>query len=120
MQLTALPPDGDLCRLRLTGEVVMRALIPPPPHPLALVSGPEVYARRALLDLGGVTWIDTWGIGWLMSCHKRFLQGGGRLVIHSVPPAVAPSLRLLRLEQVLNLAADEADARRLAVAEVPP
>src|SRR5947209_5978973 len=119
MDLPALTQAGGLLRLRLSGELVMQHLIPPPPHPLAAAAGPDVYARRVLLGLEGVTWLDTWGIGWLMSCHKRFLKDGGRLVLHSVPPAVEPSLRLLRLDQVLHLAADEAAARRLALAGAP-
>jgi hypothetical protein len=119
MELTALPGDGDLLRFRLIGDVVMQNLLPPPAHPMAWVADAAVYVRRVLINLERVTWLDTWGIGWLMSCHKRFLKDGGRLVFHSVPPAIEPSLKLLRLDQILHIAADEAAARRLAVMEVP-
>jgi anti-anti-sigma factor len=120
MELTALPSDGELRRLRVAGDVVMHNLIPPAPHPLSRVAGTDVYAGRVLLDLERITWLDTWGIGWLLSCHKRFLRGGGRLVLHSAPPAIEPALKLLRLDQVLHIATDEAAARRLADMEVLP
>jgi anti-sigma B factor antagonist len=82
--------------------------------PLQAVIGEGGFGRKVLMDLGKVTYIDSSGISWLLICHKHFVQAGGKLVIHSVPPLVDQVLQLLRLPLILSIAADEKSARALA------
>ena len=114
MELTLLPPDGELIRVACAGQI-QQYLIPSAPHPLEKVLGPDCFNRRILLNLERTTFIDTSGIAWLLSCHKRCLQNGGRLVIHSAPPLIDQTLRVLRMDMVLQMAADEPEARALAL-----
>ena len=73
------------------------------------------YRQKVLLDLENTTFIDSSGISWLMICHKHFVQAGGKVVYHSAPPLVQQTLKLLRLNLVLNLADDEDAARAMAL-----
>jgi anti-anti-sigma factor len=75
--------------------------------------GQGCYGRKVLLSLAGTRYVDSAGIGWLIVCHKRFQENGGRLVLHSLPPLVGHIFDLLGLRGVLNLAADEPAARAL-------
>jgi anti-anti-sigma factor len=57
--------------------------------------------------MGETTFLDSSGVGWLLGCNKRFRQGGGSMVLHTVPPIVLDMLKVMRLEQVLKIADDE-------------
>jgi anti-anti-sigma factor len=91
-----------------------------PDEPLAEMFGHDVYARPILMGLAGSEYMDSSGVSWLLMCHKRCKQAGGRLVIHSFPPLIAQILKVLRMELVLELAANEADARRRLGCEGQP
>jgi anti-anti-sigma factor len=78
--------------------------------PLETLLGPLVYARKVLLDLKKVTFIDSAAVGWLITRKKAFQSGGGALALHSIPPNVDKVFNLLKLGSVLCLASDEADA----------
>jgi hypothetical protein len=114
MELTLQPADGELVRVACAGQI-MQHLIPPGTHPLEKLAGPGVFARRILFSLGRTTFLDTSGIAWMLSCHKRCLKAGGRIVFHSAPPLIDDTLKVLRMELILNLAADEAAARARAL-----
>jgi anti-anti-sigma factor len=75
------------------------------------------FARKVLLDLEKTTFIDSSGISWLLVTHKHFLQGGGRLVLHSIPPRVNQVMQLVRLPLIMQLAPNETAARALALGE---
>jgi stage II sporulation protein AA (anti-sigma F factor antagonist) len=75
--------------------------------------GPDVYSKRVCLDLEGATFIDSAGVGWLIMCQKRFVERGGKLVLHSIAPIVAQVLQLLKLHTVLTLADNLEDAKKL-------
>jgi anti-anti-sigma regulatory factor len=116
MELTLQPSDDDLVRVVCAGQV-MQYLIPAGPHPLEKLIGPDAFKRRILFSLDRTTFIDTSGIAWLLSCHKRCNQAGGRIVYHSAPPLIDDTLKVLRMDRVLFLADNEAAARTKAVGE---
>jgi anti-anti-sigma factor len=65
-----------------------------------------------LFDMEGVEFIDSSGIGWLLSMNRRFQEEGGAMALHSVPPMVSNALKLLRLNEVLTIAEDAPAAER--------
>ncbi len=113
MHLSVMSDDGDVVRLQCEGEIG-RVDLEDDVKALAELLGDGFAARRALLSLEQARSIDSSGVGWLLTCHKLFDGGGGRLVCHSAPPLVEDVLELLRLPRVLHLAKDEAAARTLA------
>lgn len=103
MKLTLAGEDGNLVKVRVSGPVTQRELSPQD-EPLGELLGPSGYSRTVLLDLGDVSYLDSSGVGWLLTCHKRMKQAGGTLVVHSFSPIVSNVLRVLKLERVLQLA----------------
>jgi anti-anti-sigma regulatory factor len=71
------------------------------------------------MDMERVPSLDTSGLGWLLRVASKFLQAGGRLVLHSVPPLVAQVLRFVQVTDLLPAAVDEQSARELALTEDP-
>jgi len=103
MKLSLTQADGDLSRLALNGNVTTRELSPVS-DPLGELLGPSGYGRQVLLDMSGAAYLDSSGVGWLLACHKRFRQAGGKLVIHSLTPTVSNVMKVLKLERVLEIA----------------
>jgi anti-anti-sigma factor len=76
-------------------------------EPLAELLGEDPYAKRVLLNTAGADRIDSSGVGWLVTCHKRFQSGNGKFVIHSVQPFVANVLKVVRLDRFFEIAPNE-------------
>lgn len=113
MALTLVSNDADLLRLQAAGRI-MHSQISEEPDSLRMLTGPNGYARKVLVSLDQVRFIDSAGIGWLLSSHKRFQKAGGKLVLHSVPESVMLTLKVLRLDSILNIAENEAAATAMA------
>jgi anti-anti-sigma factor len=113
MQISLVSYDEELARIRCEGEITQHNLLPNR-DPVEDLVGPAIYRGRALLDLGPTAYIDSSGISYLLTVHKRFRQAGGRLVLHSVPPSVMQVFKLLKLPTVMHIAASEPEAERLA------
>jgi anti-anti-sigma factor len=116
MKLSLLADEGDMVRVRCEGEVRdVRYQIQG--DPMEQVLGPGCFTRQVLLDLERTDYIDSSGISWLIVTHKHFKQGGGRLVLHSLPPRVSQVLHFLHMNLVFQVAADEQAARALVKGE---
>lgn len=115
MQLALVGENGALAKLALNGRVT-QAELPAGEDPLLETLGANAYSRKVLVDLTGSDFIDSSGVGWLLNCHKKFRQADGCFILHSIPPLVRRTLQVLRMELVLRLAKDEAEAETLAQA----
>ena len=82
--------------------------------PMTTLTGPGIFAKKVLLNLEKAVYIDSSGISWLLICHKHFVQGGGRLILHSVPPLITKVLQIVHLPKIVSTVADEAEALKLA------
>jgi anti-anti-sigma factor len=94
--------DGSI-RVKATGPITPDAA-DQPRDPLIGLLGPQVFEHRVALDLEEADFISSSGIGWLLYCHKRFEQQGGKLELRSVSKPIDQVLRLMRLQTVLHWA----------------
>jgi anti-anti-sigma regulatory factor len=78
------------------------------------VLGEGFLSRVILLDASDCDRLDSAGVSWLIRLHRRTSEAGGRLILHSTPPVIAKTLKLLNMQKVLALAEDLAAARRMA------
>lgn len=113
MNLKLASEDGNLVKVVVSGPVTQHELSPVD-EPLADLIGPLGYGKQVLLDLSDVTYLDSSGVGWLLTCHKRIKQAGGQLIVHSFSPIVSNVLRVLKLERVLQLATSAKAAEQAA------
>jgi ABC-type transporter Mla MlaB component len=112
MQLTLLSLDSDSIRVQCEGSISQQS-ITPGSTPFETLLGMNCFRHKVLLNLEKTHYIDSSGISWLMTQHKQFLKGGGKLILYAVPPMVNQVLQLLRMSSILNIATDEAAARTL-------
>ncbi len=115
MRLELLSNDGSVAHFAASGRITQDAF-QQEAEPLAEQLGEAVYTDRVLLSLQGADYLDSRGVGWLLKCHRRFRKEGGILVVHSIPTVIMDVLKVLHMDEVLNLACDEQAARSLAMA----
>jgi anti-anti-sigma factor len=102
MKLSLGKPEGDKVRVLVSGKITQHDF-GPVQEPLEALVGPGVYARQIELDMSDATYMDSSGVGWLLTCHKRVREAGGRLTVAKVQPIIANMLRLLKLSQIFGL-----------------
>ena len=64
-----------------------------------LIKGHKTF----IIDLGGVDYIDSSGLGTLVAIHKRALQNGGSVVIKGLHGLVKDLFELTRLDKVFEI-----------------
>jgi anti-anti-sigma regulatory factor len=113
MKLNVLPSDDEITRISSEGDITLLE-VQGCANPLQSVLGPDGFHRKVLLSLGQSCFIDSAGVGWLILAHMKFTDAGGLLVVHSLPPLVNHTFRLLQVATILHVADDEAAALRVA------
>jgi N-acetylglucosaminyldiphosphoundecaprenol N-acetyl-beta-D-mannosaminyltransferase len=73
--------------------------------------------RHCLLDMANVTFIDSTGVGLLVSLHKQLGSLGRKLVLIAPSTPVCQALGLMHLFDMLAIAPNAAAARQLVEAE---
>jgi anti-anti-sigma factor len=112
MKLSMVSIDKDgIVRIRADGSITSADLLADAKNPLEALVGTNWSNTRLMLDLSKVHYIDSSAIGWLINSHKELKDHGGRIVAHSIQPAVMQVLKLLKIEQVVAMADNEAAAR---------
>src|SRR5262245_47038094 len=113
MNLKLLTSDGDLVRFEVVGKIT-RDCWGQQTDPLSSLFGDGVYQHKCLVSLSHSLYIDSTGVEWLLTAHQRFHREGGMLILHSLTPATKQLLRIMRMDLVLHIAANEREAVGLA------
>jgi len=69
-------------------------------------------ARRIVIDLTEVSFVDSAGIGILVGCHGKVASAGGQLRLAGVAERVLNVLRITKVDSILHLDANVADSVR--------
>lgn len=67
---------------------------------------------KVVLDLGQLRFIDSSGLGAMLSCLRQLTTKGGRLELCQLSPPVRAAFELVRLHRVLDIYPTRADAIR--------
>lgn len=97
--VTILEPKGKITIG--VGDVALRE---------AVSEALEAGARNILVDLGGVTTIDSSGIGELVSAYTTVTNRQGKLKLVNLPPKVVDILQITQLIQVFEVHDNEQEA----------
>ncbi len=62
----------------------------------------NAYPEVLVLDFGGVTFMDSSGIGLVMGRYKLMQNLRGRVIIENPPPAIKKVMRMAGIEKLLN------------------
>jgi anti-sigma B factor antagonist len=70
----------------------------------------ESGAKNLGINLAGVTEMDSSGIGALVRIYTSVTRGGGKCKFFSAPKRIQQTLKMVRLDSVLDMVEDEAAA----------
>lgn len=62
--------------------------------------------RNVIVDLKGVDWLNSWGVGLLVSAFTTLKSRGGLLVLSGCTPKVMTVLRMTRFDSVFTFGPD--------------
>ncbi len=82
-------------------------------------SAVESGIRLVILDMEGITWVNSTGLGKLIASHLSLRQSGGALRFVRVPRRIATILGVTRLNTVFEIYPTEGDARRAQLTGPP-
>jgi anti-anti-sigma factor len=63
-------------------------------------------SRKLVLDLTGLTYIDSAGLGMVATCVGVMLRAGGKLVVVSAPGKITHMFEITRLDRIIDLYSD--------------
>jgi anti-anti-sigma factor len=67
-------------------------------------------ARRLILDMGEVPYMDSSALAVLVEALKKLTKAGGKVVLFNLQPRVRGLIEIARLTTVLGIAKDEGEA----------
>jgi len=77
----------------------------------------ETQPKHMLLDLSGVPFGDSAFFSALLVCREEVMKRGGELILFSLRPELFSTMRILTLDRVLSIRADQAAALAALPAE---
>ncbi len=102
--------EGDVLALSVAGEARLELV---GDLERAVRAGLAAGARHVLLGLSDLGFMDSASAGSLLRLKFEAGERGGRLVLHSLAPAIRRLVDRTGLSEALTIAPDEAAARRL-------
>jgi anti-anti-sigma regulatory factor len=112
LTLKLLKNEGGVVKFDAAGKISRDGWIDHK-EPFASTFGDGIFKQHCLLCLNHALYIDSTGVEWLLTAHRRFEEQGGMLVLHSPTDSSRQLLKLMRMDLVLNIVADEASALEL-------
>jgi anti-anti-sigma factor len=101
------------------GNLTSADLDPTGKNPLESLLGDAWKTNRVLLNLTKTAYLDSCAVGWLIGTNRAFREAGGKIVLHSLQPAVRQLLDVLKVGRAVQLVEGEA-AARTALTTVTP
>ncbi len=78
------------------------------------IPGPDEKQKLALLDLSGVTFMDSTGLGLVMKAYKHCKQAGGALILLRPSEPVRKLIETLKLDRLVAAASSVEQARAMS------
>ena len=116
MILTMENQADGVCYLSLAGKISQTAVASQADE-LSRLLGISNLNQQILISLQQTDYIDSSGIGWLLATDRTIRDCGGRLVLHSVPLDIQHVFGLMKLNKVLNITKDKAQATSFATGQ---
>ena len=93
--------DGDLRRVDLDHHQI---------NPLESILGKSWSHNRVVMDCSRTAYIDSSAVGWIIGTNRALREGGGKLILHSIQPAVRQIFDVLKVGKAVAFAEDESTA----------
>jgi anti-anti-sigma factor len=117
LNMTVASDDGEVVAVHCEGDITQ--IYFQLGNPLEKLLGAVTFTRKVILDLEQVNFLDSSGLSWLVACHKRFQQQGGRMILCSISPRILQVLQFCRMDRLFAITDEQATARTQLKGEKP-
>ncbi|HKD35258.1 MAG TPA: STAS domain-containing protein [Pirellulales bacterium] len=114
MELSIGVCDGDVSRVALVGILDLVAV---GQIETRLMAATVAHGRHTIVDLSGLTFIASLGMGILVTAYKGLKRKGAKLVLLNPQADVEAALVAARLAAILPIARGEAEALQYLTAD---
>ncbi|MCH8804868.1 MAG: STAS domain-containing protein [Planctomycetes bacterium] len=101
--------EGDTRVIEVTGEVDLNSSPQLRGKMLELI---EQYKGRLVVDLAGVNYMDSSGVGTMVELKRRVERQGGSVVLARLQPRVRSVFEITQLDKFFTIVDDLDEARR--------
>lgn len=101
---------GDVFHVEFRDPQIERVILPQIEQQISALIGQRDHPK-VLIDFNQVEYLPTAGLGTLVAIHKWVCDRGGQLRLASLEGMILHSLRITRLDQILNIHDDVESAR---------
>lgn len=109
MQIRTRSDGGDQIAV-LSGEINLTSQ---PRMRSTLLSVIEQRPKRLIVDLAGVSYMDSSAVGTLVELKRHVEQAGGTLILAGMQPRVRTIFEITQLDKFIRIVADVDEARRI-------
>ena len=102
--------DGDCQTVALTGEVDLNSSPQLRSRLLELI---ESHVGRLILDLAGVDYMDSSGVGTIVELKRKLERRGGQVVLARLQPRVRSVFEITQLDKFFTIVNDLDEARQV-------
>jgi anti-anti-sigma factor len=106
--IPAARQEGDSVILSICGELDLHNSPELRTHLLDLLN--RTKARRLVLNLGGVPYMDSSALAVLVEALKKLMKTGGKVFLVALQPRVKGLIEIARLATIFGICANEQDA----------
>lgn len=110
--------EPDIAVASLTGQLNLGNRLMEFEHQIKLRIGEG--SRKMVLDLSGLTYIDSAGLGMVATCAGIMAKSGGRLVVVTAGGKIQHMFEITRLNRVIGVYPDLPSASAALSAPSPP
>lgn len=100
--------DGDGLIVHVSGEIDLRNS---PTFRTELLTLVDRKPRRVILDMSGVVYVDSSGVGTIVEFKRRLDRSGGAAVLAGLQPRVKSVFEITKLDQFFRIVATLDEAR---------
>ena len=102
MDVRLVSAEDNWTQYQLVGDISGVAISGEGKTPLSPLNLPdERLDKHILFDLNDATFLDSSGIGWLLSVNRAAKEQGYGVVVQSVPPLINRVFSMMRLGEVI-------------------
>lgn len=112
MNVRFVDSDDNWTQFQIVGDITNTVFSGAGSGPLApLELQDNKLSSHLVFDLNDATFLDSSGIGWLLSVNRAAKEQGFLVIVHSVPPLIQRVFGMMKLSEVITLVENFDEAR---------
>lgn len=112
MNVRFVDADDNWTHFQIVGDITSTLLSGGGSGAFAPLELPDnKLTSHLLFDLNDATFLDSSGIGWLLSMNRAAKEQGFQVIVHSVPPLIQRVFGMMKLGQVIPVVENFEEAR---------